>query len=267
MPDSASRPLDQLISLNGKTAIVTGAAMGIGRAIALRFAEAGADLELVDINAEQLASVGNEASSSGTSVNVHSVDLSQRREIETFWNRLSDASIDILVNNAGIYPIEPFLEIDEDDLERVLRVNLKSAFWMCQELIRRRRKRGGSIVNVGSIEAILPFKSELCHYAISKAGVMAMTRDLAREYGGWGYRVNAVVPGGVVTPGTKQVAKMLFKMKLDLIPAAIDFKRRISLGRMGEPDEVARIVLVLASELASYMNGALVPVDGGFLSH
>jgi NAD(P)-dependent dehydrogenase (short-subunit alcohol dehydrogenase family) len=96
---------------------------------------------------------------------------------------------------------------------------------------------------------------------------MAMTRDLAREYGGWGYRVNAVVPGGILTPGTKQVAGMLLKMKVDLIPAAVDFRRRLSLGRMGKPDEVARMVLVLASELASYMSGALVPVDGGFLSH
>jgi NAD(P)-dependent dehydrogenase (short-subunit alcohol dehydrogenase family) len=143
MPEPDSRPLDQLISLHGKTAIVTGAAAGIGRAIALRVAEAGADLELVDINAEQLDLLQTEVASYGTSVNVHAVDVSQRSEIEAFWLRLGDASPDILVNNAGIYPLQPFLEIDDDDLERVLRVNLKSAFWMCQELIRRRQNTGG----------------------------------------------------------------------------------------------------------------------------
>jgi 3-oxoacyl-[acyl-carrier protein] reductase len=170
------------------------------------------------------------------------------------------------VNNAGIFPFKNFLEVDDAFFKKVIDINLTSAFWMCHHMIRTRIKRGGVIINVGSIEAILPFEKELSVYSISKIGVIGLTRSLAKEYGSNGFRVNALIPGGIVTPGTKAVAKEITQFKLGLIKTGLEFRARLPLNRGGQPDEVARMALVLASDLSSYMNGALIPVDGGFLS-
>lgn len=260
------KPLSELVSLRGKRALVTGSAVGIGRAIACRFAEAGAALELVDVNKDGLRRVRRECSPSGVEVNLHQVDLSVKEEIDALWAELAGKEPDILVNNAGIYPFQNFLKADDAFFKRVMDINLKSAFLMCQHMIKKRLRRGGAIINIGSIEAILPFAEDLVHYNISKAGVIALTRALAKEYGKHGFRVNAIIPGGIVTPGTKAVAKQLSQFKLSLIKTGIEFKARLPLNRGGQPDEVARIALVLASDLASYVHGALIPVDGGFLS-
>ena len=134
-------------------------------------------------------------------------------------------------------------------------------------MVRRRLDKGGVIINIGSIEAILPFAKGLVHYDISKMGVIALTRALAREYGKKGFRVNAIVPGGIKTPGVEKLRReAVLKLKMDVIKTGMNFMSRLPLGRMGDPDEVARIVVVLASDLASYVHGAVIPVDGGFLS-
>ncbi len=261
-------PLVELISLKGKRALITGAASGIGEAIALRLAEARADLYLVDINVEALEQVKkNVKEMFNIGVEVFNVDLSRKENIDELWDKLRGREPDILVNNAGIYLFHDFLEVDEKLLEKTLAVNLESVFWMCQYMIKNRIDKGGVIVNIGSIEAILPFARGLVHYDISKIGVIALTRALAREYGRKGFRINAVIPGGIKTPGVERLKReAILKMKINLIKTGIDFMNRLPLGRFGEPDEVARIVLVLASDLASYINGALIPVDGGFLS-
>ncbi len=263
----ANQPgLNQLISLQGRRVLITGAAAGIGKAIACRFAEAGADLELVDVNGEGLAALQGELAEFGVNVGLHVVDLSKKEEVDRLWETLDGSGPDILVNNAGIYPFKDFLEVDKAFYARVMEINLNSVHWMCQHMIRRRLDLGGVIVNVGSIEAILPFKADLVHYSISKAGVIALTRALAKEYGKHGFRINVVMPGGIVTEGTKAVAKDIFRLRLGLVRAGIEFKWRLPIGRLGQPDEVARVVLVLASDLASYIHGAVIPVDGGFLS-
>jgi len=112
----------------------------------------------------------------------------------------------------------------------------------------------------------VPFKEDMAHYSMSKAGVIALTRSLAKEYGKHGFRVNALVPGGIITRGTKTVAKRIFRMQLGLLKTGIEFRQRLPLGRAGQPDEIARMALVLASDLSSYVHGAAIPVDGGFLS-
>ena len=141
----ALRPLSEFISLEGRRAIVTGAASGIGRAIALRFAEAGADLVLVDVDMEGLRSL--EAEMKGDSgLELHRVDLSDKTEIDRFWESLEGGPPDILVNNAGIYPFKDFLEIDEAFLGRVMDTNLNSVLWMSQHMIRRRIDHGGVII-------------------------------------------------------------------------------------------------------------------------
>jgi len=210
-------PLRELISLEGKRALITGSAVGIGKAMAYRFAEAGADLELVDINRDGLRAVRKELVPFGSVINIHKVDLSQKDEVDVLWEQLGDNEPDILVNNAGIYPFRNFLEADEAFVRKVMDINLHSVFLMCQQMIRRRLKRGGVIVNVGSIEAILPFAEDLVPYSISKAGVIALTRSLAKEYGRHGFRINAIIPGGIVTPGTKAVAKEISRFKLSLL--------------------------------------------------
>jgi len=262
----ALKPLSELISLEGKRALITGSAVGIGRAMAYRFAEAGADLELVDMNKRGLGLVRNELSRLGSEIDIYKVDLSKEEEVDALWEELKGKEPEILVNNAGIYPFKNFLEVDNAFLKKVIDVNLKSAFWMCQHMIRRRLKRGGVIINIGSIEAILPFAEDLVPYDISKTGVIALTRALAKQYGRNGFRINVIIPGGITTPGTKTVAKDLSRFKVSLIKTGVQFATRLPLRRGGQPDEVARIAVVLASDLSSYVHGALIPVDGGFLS-
>jgi NAD(P)-dependent dehydrogenase (short-subunit alcohol dehydrogenase family) len=258
------KPLAELMSLKGKRALITGSASGIGKAIAFRFAEAGADLELVDLDLEGLTEVRDGLSSFPVEIGVHRVDLAEKEEISGLWDGLGD--VDVLVNNAGTYPERDFLEIDGEFLERVMDVNLNQVLWMSQRFISRRKGKGGNIINVASIEALLPFKEHLSHYSMAKAGVIALTRGLARDYGKDGFRANAILPGGIVTPGTVGMAKEVYKFRFDLVKTGLEFRSRLPLRRLGDPDEVARIALVLASEMSSYVTGALVAVDGGFLS-
>jgi NAD(P)-dependent dehydrogenase (short-subunit alcohol dehydrogenase family) len=258
--------LEQMISLRGKRALITGAAGGIGQAIAARFAEAGADLELVDRDATGLARTADELACFGVAVNTHVVDLSHKEQIDALWDGLDGEGPDILVNNAGIYPFRQFTDADEAFVRQVMEINLFSVSWMCREMICRRRKLGGVIINVGSIEAVLPFKDDLAHYSVSKAGVIALTRALAKEHARHGFRVNAILPGGIVTPGTKAAAKEVLHFRFDLLKTGIEFMQRLPVGRVGQPDEVARMALVLAGDLATYVHGAAIPVDGGFLA-
>ncbi|MGA9349810.1 MAG: SDR family NAD(P)-dependent oxidoreductase [Anaerolineae bacterium] len=260
------RALPELLSLKGKQALITGSAAGIGKAIAYRFAEAGADLELVDINIENLAATKEELATFGTEVNIHETDISKKEERDKLWEKLAGSGPDILVNNAGIYPFKEFLDVDESFYKKVIETNLDSVYWMCQKMIGKRLRLGGVIINIGSIEAVLSFKEDLAHYSVSKAGVIALTRALAKEHGKHGFRINAILPGGVITRGTKMVAKGIFRFNLGLIRTGIQFKQRLPIGRLGQPDEVACMALVLACDISSYVHGAAIPVDGGFLA-
>lgn len=264
--DKRLRSLAGLVDLTGKTAVVTGAAAGIGRAIAQRLAEAGANLILIDRDEAGLEGARESLDECGGSVSIKVLDLGDTDAIEAFWAEVDPPGPDILVNNAGVFPGRAFDRVDEEFYDGVFAVNLDAVFWMCQGLIKRRGRRGGVIVNIGSIEAVLPFKEDLAVYSVSKAGVIALTRALAREHARHGFRANVVLPGGIVTPGTKGVATDVLRGRFGLVKTGYDFLQRLPLGRMGEPDEVARVVLFLASDLASYMHGAVVPVDGGFLS-
>jgi NAD(P)-dependent dehydrogenase (short-subunit alcohol dehydrogenase family) len=259
-------PISKLVSLEDKKAIVTGSGTGIGEAIAYRLAEAGADLELVDINEESLFKVKENLEQFKVQVNTHKVDLTMHEEIDTLWEKMKGAEPEILVNNAAIYPTKSFLEVDDAFLKKVMDVNLNSVFWMCQNMIKSRLKKGGVIINTGSIEAVMPLKEGLSHYDISKAGVMVLSRALASEYGKHGFRINVLVPGGIWTQGTKNLAKDALRFNVGIVKSGIEYNMRTPLGRMGNPDEVARMALVLASDLSSYVNGTLIVVDGGFLS-
>jgi len=259
-------PISELISLKNKKALITGSGTGIGEAIALRFAEAGASLQLVDINEERLNKVKEKLEVFHAETTLHTVDLSCKEEIDSLWTTLKGKEPDILVNNAGIYPTKPFLNVDESFLKKIMDINLNSVFWMCQHMIKQRLNKGGTIINMGSIEAIMPLKEELSHYDITKAGVMVLSRALASEYSKHGFKINVLVPGGIWTQGTKNLAKEVIKLKLNVIKSGIEYDMRTPMGRLGTPDEIARIALVLATDLSSYINGTLIAVDGGFLS-
>ena len=234
--------------------------------MANRFAEAGAALELVDFNKTALIAAADELSSLGARVRLHVIDLAEKDQIDAMWGTLDGDEPDILVNNAGIYPFREFIDSDETFVRRMMEVNLFAVSWMCHQMIRRRLKRGGVIINLGSIEAVLPFKNDLALYSTSKAGVIALTRALSKEHARHGFRINAIVPGGILTPGTKAAAKEVLRGRLTHIRTGIEFKQRLPIGRIGQPDEVARMALVLASDLSSYVYGAAIPVDGGFLA-
>jgi len=259
--------LSKLISLEGKKTLISGAGSGIGRSIAKRFAEAGSDLVLVDIDEIGLCQTRDTMEKFTSKVSVCKLDLSKKAQIDSMWEDFNDEIPDILINNAGIYPFKNYLELDEDELKKTMDVNLSSIFWMCQNFIKKRINKGGIIVNLSSIEAILPFKEDLAHYSVSKAGVLALTRSLARDYGRKNFRINTILPGAIKTPGTDTLVKMaISKMKVKLLKTGYDFQNRLALGRWGNPDEVAKAALFLCSDLASYVQGVMLPVDGGFLS-
>ncbi len=258
--------LGELISLAGRTALVTGAASGIGRATSLRLAEAGADLVLVDRDMAGLEALRDELEPIGRSVALRRLDLADPDAIDELWRELSRRPPEVLVNNAGVYAGRAFDAVDDADYRATVGVNLDAVFRMCQRFVAARGDQGGGIVNVGSVEAVLPFKDDLATYSMCKAGVIALTRALAREYARRGIRANVVVPGGIDTPGTRRVAREVLRGNVGLVKTGYDFMQRVPAGRLGSPDEVARVVLFLCSDLASYMHGAVVAVDGGFLS-
>jgi NAD(P)-dependent dehydrogenase (short-subunit alcohol dehydrogenase family) len=255
-----------LVSLKGKLVVITGAGSGIGKETAKIFSKAGADLILIDFNKESLEKNKKEFLQSGVKTENHVIDLAKKEQIDAFWKNLK-VQPDILVNNAGIYPFQDYLKVDEKMLQKVMDVNLNSMFWMCQNFIKQKKKKGGIIVNLASIEAILPFKEDLIPYCISKSGVISLTRSIARDYGRKGFKANVILPGAIKTPGTDSLVKTaLQKMQLKLMKVGYLFNQRLPLGRWGSPEEVAKAILFLSSDMASYVQGAVIPVDGGFLS-
>lgn len=260
-------PLSELVDLTGKVAIITGGAMGIGFAISYRLAEAGASVVLADVNAEIARQATQELKASGYQAEALACDVSHEAEVRNLVKTVLEkkGQIDILVNNAGIYPQISFSEMSGEDFERVISVNLKGTFLCSREVSQRmiEQGRGGSIINIASVDAVHPSAGGLSAYDASKGGVLSLTKNLALELAPYDIRVNAIAPGSTLTEG---LTSQLSGSSTDKGKAQLKaFLARIPLKRMGRPDDIGRVALFLASDLASYITGSLLVVDGGYL--
>ena len=262
-------PLSQLTSLSGKTAIVTGGAMGIGQGITMRLHEAGANVVIADLdetaatqNASELNSV-RPSSAFPFKTDVSKADSVVGLVQETVGHF---GGIDILVNNAGIYPPAPLASMTEEQFMKVIDVNLRGCFLTTKAVSDQmiKQARGGKIVNITSIDALHPSMVGLAHYDASKHGLWGFTKNTALELAQHKIWVNAVAPGGIATPG---VAKMQGPTQpgVDMKASQEAFMSKIPMHRMGEPDDIGKVVLFLASGLSSYMTGSQIVVDGGAL--
>lgn len=241
--------------LANKTAIITGAAHGIGRATALRFAAEGARVAVADLDAEGAQHVADAIAAQGGTALAVVVNVCDRASVDAMVRTVLDAwgRIDILVNNAGIIRDAQLLKLSPDDFQAVLDVNITGVFHCTQAVAPHMVAQGaGVILNASSVVALYGNFGQT-NYVASKSAVIGMTKVWARELGRKGVRVNAVAPGFIETRMTAGIPEKVIAKLLERVP----------LGRMGTPDEVAAAYLWLASDEASYVNGHVLSVDGG----
>jgi 3-oxoacyl-[acyl-carrier protein] reductase len=246
-----------VIQLAGKNALVTGAGRGIGREIALTLAKAGANVGVCDLDEATAQSTAAEVQALGRSAKALRCDVSKASDIAEMVSAFSATfpTLDILVNNAGITRDGLIVRMKEEDWDLVLAINLKSAFLCCKEVARLMMKaRTGKIVNIASVVGIMGNAGQ-ANYSASKAGLIGLTKTLAREFASRNIQVNAVAPGFIQTAMTDKLSPQ-DKEKL---------ASQIPMQRLGMPLDVANAVLFLASGLADYITGQVIPVDGGLV--
>lgn len=253
---------EDLLNLKGKTALVTGGGVGIGFGIVYRLAEAGANVVVADISQANLDEAKTKLESEGWHIAYTLADVAKEADVTAMCQAAVDTfgALDILVNNAGIYPIKPVAQLSTEEFDRVLAVNLRSVFMATQAATKHMIAggKGGRIINITSIDALHPSMVGLAPYDSSKHGVWGFTKNVALELAPHNIWVNAIAPGGINTPGTgAKDGKPA--------PGMEAFAAKIPMKRFGEPDEIGKVALFLASDMASYMTGAQVVVDGGVL--
>jgi 3-oxoacyl-[acyl-carrier protein] reductase len=246
-----------MAKLDKRVAIVTGAARGIGQAIALKLASEGADLALCDVQKEWLADTAQKAAALGRRAECFAVDVSNGEAVQAAVAEIekSFGRIDILVNNAGITRDSFLVRMSEQDWDAVLNVNLKGAFLFTKSVARPMiKQRSGVIVNIASIIGLIGNAGQ-CNYSASKAGLIALTKSVAKELASRGIRANAVAPGFIQTQMTEKLPEDIRKKMQEAIPV----------GRLGVPEDVANVVLFLASDESSYVTGQVLSVCGGMV--
>ena len=247
--------------MHDRVAIVTGAAQGIGLAIAKRLLDEGARVLLCDLDATRVEVAARGLDATGTRVRTHAGDVSKKATALALVDAAIHAfgRLDILVNNAGITHAAEFLDLDEADFDRVLAVNLKSMFLCGQAAARRMvtQKSGGAIVNLSSVNAILAIPNQV-PYVVSKGGINQLTKVMALALAPHRIRVNGIGPGTIAT-------EMAKKAVLGSEEAKRKIMSRTPMGRLGEPEEIAAVAAFLASDDASYLTGQTIYPDGGRL--
>ncbi|MBU5487764.1 3-oxoacyl-[acyl-carrier-protein] reductase [Clostridium sp. MSJ-8] len=244
--------------LKGKTAIVTGASRGIGKATALKLASLGANIVLnYRSNEEEASKVKEEIKALGVETIMVKADISKMDEVENMISTAKEkfGTIDIMVNNAGITKDTLIMRMKEEDFDSVINVNLKGVF-NCLKCITpiMMKQKSGKIINLSSVVGITGNAGQV-NYAASKAGVIGMTKSLAKEIGSRGINVNAVAPGFIETDMTDVLGEK----------AKDEYKKGIPLRKLGKPEDVANVIAFLASDAADYVTGQVIHVDGGMV--
>ena len=248
-----------MISLKGKNALVTGGGRVIGKEIALRLAQAGANVSVCDIDLTTAQQTATELATLGIESIGLAADVSKSADVAAMveGHLKKFPTIDILVNNAGITRDTLIMRMKEEDWDLVLAVNLKSAFLCCKEVSRVMMKaRSGRIINIASVVGLMGNAGQV-NYSASKAGLIGLTKTLAREFASRNILVNAIAPGFIKTAMTDKLTEE-DKAKMT---------SRIPLDRLGMPSDVADSVLFFASDLSGYITGQTLPVDGGLVMH
>lgn len=245
--------------LDGKVAVVTGASSGLGVAFSKALAEAGADLVLGARRSERLNETGAIVESIGRRFVAKATDVSKPEDCTALIDYAIESfgHVDILVNNAGVGTAVPATQETPEQFRNVIDVNLMGAYWMAQAFARA-AKNGGVIVNISSVLGLRPGGLPQAAYSSSKAGLIGLTRDLAGQWTGRkGIRVNALAPGFFPSEMSDQLPPETVELVKMLTPA----------GRLGDPEELAATLIWLVSDASSYVTGATIPVDGGFVMH
>ena len=251
---------DQLFSLEGKVAVVTGGTSGIGRALSLGLADAGAEVIATARRKEQVDDTANEIEARGRKTLRMASDVGDRGTLETLLAAVLERfnKVDILVNCAGMIKRTPTLDLPEAEWTNILNTNLTGTLRACQVFGRHMLERGyGRIINIASLNSFVAL-SEVAAYAASKAGVASLTRSLAVEWSKKGVTVNAVAPGVFRTDLNAKL--------LDSTPRGQELLMRTPMGRFGKTEELVGAVVYLASDSASFVTGQILVVDGGFLA-
>lgn len=244
------------MKLKNKVAIVTGSGQGIGKGVALTLAREGANVVVSDITdkvhdvVKEVEKIGSQGLSVKADVsNIKEVEEMVRKSLEKFGR------IDILVNNAGIYPFKSLVEMEEKDWDKVLDVNLKGTFNCTKAVLPSMiKQKNGVIINISSIAGSVVGYQSLVHYSASKAGIVGFTRSAALELAQYKIRMNAIAPGPIETPGIKVLGEETLKQTIQTVP----------LKRMGQPRDVANLVVFLASDDSSFITGQCIVIDGGY---
>jgi len=246
-----------MFELNDKVALVTGSARGLGQAIALKLAEAGADIALCDLNAEWLEETAEKVKALGRRAECYGVNVAEGESVSAGIKAIEKdfGKIDILVNNAGITKDGLMMRMSEDDWDAVLNVNLKGTFLCTKAAMRGMMKqRSGTIVNIASVIGLMGNAGQ-ANYAASKGGVIAFSKTVAKELSSRNVRCNAVAPGFIRTAMTDGLDEEVQNKMKELIP----------LSRFGEPEDVANVVLFLASDASAYVTGQVISTCGGMV--
>lgn len=243
------------MSLVGKVALVTGASRGIGRAVALKLADEGADVVVTATSLERAQKTADEITSKGGKALAVKVDVSSSSDVEALFAKTAEVfgRLDILVNNAGITRDGLVMRMKDDDWDAVIDTNLKGAFVCTREAIKLMGKaKGGRIVNISSVVGEMGNAGQ-SNYCASKAGLIGLTKAVAREYAKRNITVNAITPGFIETDMT------------DVLSASVkdDLMKQIPAGRFGKPEDIANAVFFLVSDLGSYITGHVLSVNGG----
>lgn len=255
-----------MFSLENKTAVVTGGAKGIGKHIAVLFAQRGATVHILDLDEQAGSSTAMEIAGEGGTARFHALDVANQPEVLTLFSKINDENnrLDILVNNAGIAAIGSIEETTEEDFDHVFSVNVKGVYNCSLAAVKIMKKSGGGVIlNMASVAAVMGIADRFA-YSASKGAVPAMTRAIARDYLDDKIRCNAISPARVHTPFVDGYLKQHYPGREEEMFEALSKTQPV--GRMGKPEEIAAMALYLCSDEAAFITGSHFPVDGGFTS-